>query len=238
LTDLFREVEEDLRRERLKQLWDKYGVYVAGLALGIVLAASIIVGWQAWQRSRSETASTRYEELVAQAAKETPAEAAVTLGKFAESAPAGYAALARLRQAAALVEAGDAKEAAKVYDEIAASSGAAPILRGMATIKGSLILLDTLGYDEMKTRLAPLKAADSPWRASAHEISGLSAYKAGKYAEAQADFDAIVNDPGASAGLRDRAHVMQALIAPLLPAAKAADEGKTTDAAPAGARAE
>lgn len=238
MTDLFREIEEDLRRDQVNQLWEKYGIYVVGLAVGIVLVASIIVGWRAWERSRNEAASASYNEVVLKAATQKPAEAAAAFGAFAKTAPAGYAALAELRQAGLLVDAGDAKGAIAVYDAIAEKSGAPDVLRGMARVKAALLLVDQLSYDELRTRLAGVDEADNAWRNNAREILGLAAWKAGKYAEAGAYFDAIVGDNEASAGLRDRAHVMQAVLAPHLPkpAAKTSDDGKpveSSNAAPA-----
>jgi hypothetical protein len=217
LTDLFSEIEQDLRREQAKQLWEKYGIYLAGLALAIILVASAIVGWRAWEKSRNEAASTRYDEILLQATKQKPEEAAKTLGDFAAGTTSGYAAMARMHQAAFLAEAGDVKGAVAAYDEIIAQSGLSDMIRGLAKIKAALLLVDTASYDEMNARLASLDETDSPWRNNARELLGLSAYKAGKYAEAAVSFDAIVADPSSSAGLRDRAHVMQALLAPHLP---------------------
>jgi hypothetical protein len=234
LTDLFREIEEDLRRDQVKQLWEKYGIYVVGLAVAIVLAAAVIVGWRAYERSRNEAASAGYDAIVAAAASQKPEETAKAFADFAATAPGGYATLAKLRQAAALLEANDRKGAVAVYDAIANGSGGTSIMRDMARVKAGLLLADTISYDEMKSRMAAVSDADNPWRANAHELVGLAAWKAGKYAEAETEFDAIVNDAQASPGLRDRAHVMQALLAPHLPP-PAEKVGAATGAAPTAA---
>lgn len=240
MTDLFREIEEDIRRDQLNKLWEKYGIYLVGLAVGIVLVAAAIVGWRAWERSKSAAASATYSELVTKAEGEKPAEAAAAFGEFAEHAPSGYAALARLRQAGLLVDAGDTKGAVAVYDTLAARSSAPDVFRDMARVKAALLLLDQSTYDDMKARLGSVDVAGNAWRNNAREILGLAAWKAGKYAEAGAYFDAIVGDSEASAGLRDRAHVMQAVIAPHLPRPAAKSETKPEEAKPAaaGAKAE
>lgn len=231
MTDLFSEIEQDLRREQASKLWEKYGIYLAGLALSIILIASAIIGWRAWQESRNGVASDRFDVVVAEAAKQTPEEAAKTLGDFASGSTKAYAAMARMHQAAYLLKAGDEKAAVAAYDEIAGQSGLPDIIKGLARIKAGLLVVDTASYDELNARLSSLNETDSPWRNNARELLGLSAYKAGKYAEAAVSFGAIVADPSASAGLRDRAHVMQALLSPHLPQPeddKAADkpEGK------------
>lgn len=235
MTDLFSEIEQDLRREQASKLWEKYGIYIAGLALAVILITAAIVGWRAWQESRNAAASDRFDAVVAEAAKQKPEEAAKTLGDFASGTTRAYAAMARMHQAAYLLQAGDEKAAVAAYDEIAGQSGLPDIIKGLARIKAGLLVVDTASYDELNARLSSLNETDSPWRNNARELLGLSAYKAGKYAEAAVSFGSIVADPSASAGLRDRAHVMQALLSPHLPqpeADKAEDkpEGETISA--------
>ncbi|MCE9651061.1 MAG: tetratricopeptide repeat protein [Parvibaculum sp.] len=226
MTDLFSEIEQDLRREQASKLWEKYGIYLAGAAVAIVLVAAAIVGWRAWQTSRNEAASARFDEIVAEAAKQKPEEAAKTFGDFAAGTTSGYAAMARMHQAASLTQSGDTKGAVAVYDEIAGQSGLSGIVQDMARIKAGLLLVDTASYDDMNARLASLDETDNPWRNNARELLGLAAYKSGKYAEAETNFSAIVADPSSTAGLRDRAHVMQALIAPHLPRPEEKTGGK------------
>lgn len=231
MTDIFSEIEQDLRREQVNKLWEKYGIYVIGLAVGIVVVAAVVVGWRAWVTSRAEASSEKYDALMAVAATQKPEEAAAALDAFARDATRGYAILARMQQAGELVKAGDKKGAVAALDMIANDSGVSPILRGMVEIKAGLLLVDTASYDEMDARLASLDESGNIWRNNARELLGLSAYKAKKYAEAEANFSAIVADEKSSPGLRDRAHVMQALLAPHLAVPAVVDKAKTEKAA-------
>lgn len=217
MTDIFSEIEKDLRREQASKLWEKYGIYVVGLAVAIVLIAAAIVGWRAWTNSQAEASSAKFSALMAVAASQKPEEAAAALDTFADDATRGYAILARMEQAGYLVKSGDKKGAIAALDEVANDRSAAPILQGMARIKAALLLVDTATYDEMNGRLASLDESGNAWRNNARELLGMSAYKAGKYAEAETNFAAIIADSTTSAGLRDRAHVLQALLAPFLP---------------------
>jgi len=212
LSDIFREVEEDLRREQLRGLWDKYGIYVLGLAAGIVLATAAVVGWRAYSENQAEKASAAYEEALA-AAQADEGAAADLFADIAEKSPAGYAALARLQEAAALAEAGETDKAVAAYEELAAS-GSDALLTGLAQIKAAALVMSETSYDDMQLRLGPLAGEGLPWRNFARELLGLSAYEAGRYEESQAHFEEITNDAAATPGLRDRAHVMLAMIAP------------------------
>lgn len=245
LTDLFREVEEDLRRERFQKLWDTYGLYVVGVAVAIVVVTAGVIGWRAWEKSRNEAASTTYNETVKSVvgADMSDADVAKAFAAFADKNTGGYAILARLREAAALLTSGDKAGAAKAYDMIAGDSSAPAMIAGLARIKSAMIAVDTAGYDDMNARLADLVADTSPWRANAHEILALSAFKAKKYVDANAHAQAVIDNQEASPGLRDRAHVLQAIVAPdlpsladtikVVPATAPATTGDTTQSAPA-----
>ncbi len=218
MTDLFSEIEQDLRREQANKLWEKYGIYLIGLAVGIVLVASAVVGWRAWNTSRAHDASAQYDQVLAASADQKPEEVAAAFGAFAADTTPAYAALAYLHQADALLKAGDRAGAIAALDKAGNDKSVPAMLRGMAQIKAGLLVVDTATYEEMNARLASLNEADNPWRNSARELLGLAAYKSKNYAEAQTNFAAIIADPEAAAGLRDRAHVMQALLAPYVAA--------------------
>jgi len=217
LSDIFREVQEDIRREQVKQLWEKYGLYVLGAALAVVIGIAGSVGWRAYVQSKNEEMSARYEAVARAAETGSAAEAAEAFEALARAGHGGYAALAQLREAAALQGSGQDAKAIAAYDAFAASGKAPQILRDLARVKAALMLVDTASYDDIKARLTQLTAGNQPWRNPAREILGLAAYKAQAHVEAQTYFAAIIEDNEASGGLRDRAHVMQALLAPLLP---------------------
>lgn len=218
MTDLFREVEEDLRREHFNKLWQKYGVYVLGLALAIVILAGGIAGWRAWTHSARVEASARFEELLAEAEKaETPQAAAAAFAEFAADTTNGYEVLARFHQADRHLAAGEADQARAAFEAVANDGAAPDILRGMATVKAGLLLVDTLSHDDMKARMAPVMKDGSPWRPHALELLALSAMRDGAWSDANGNAAAIIANPLSPAGLRDRAHVIQALAAPHLP---------------------
>ena len=230
MSDIFREVEQDLRREQASRLWEKYGLYVIGLAVAIVVVAAATVGWREWSKSVNEAASARYDEVVAAAQNEEPAEAAEALKQFADDNAGGYAVLARLQEADRLMEAGKTEEAARAFEAVAGDSDATEILRGMASIKAMLLTLDKASLDDVKARMMPLVEARSPWASNAHELMGLAAYRAGDYQFANEQFQAILESQSIPPGMRDRAHVMQAVLAPHLDTAAGGADGTQDEA--------
>ena len=217
LADIFREVEEDIRRDRLQKLWDNYGIYVIALVVGIVALPSAIVGWRAYPTSQAEQASLAFAAAVAEASKEG-ADASAIYSALADDVPSGYAALASLRAAGTLAAAGSIEAAIAAYDAVSADSGAEDIVRDLAKCKSGTLLVGRTSYDDLAIRLVPLAGDGEPWRNPAREALGMAAYGEQKYARAQSFFQSIVADQTATPGVRDRAHVMIALIAPHVPA--------------------
>ena len=86
-------------------------------------------------------------------------------------------------------------------------------MKGLATIQAATLRLDTADYAEMERRLKGLIDQGSPWRYSARELLGLSAYRLNNMPEAEKQFSALIADQGTPSNLRERADVMLALIA-------------------------
>ncbi|MBO6667394.1 tetratricopeptide repeat protein [Parvibaculum sp.] len=219
MTDLFREVEEDLRREQFSKLWEKYGAWVIGLAVGIVVLTAAFVGWRAWNHSQRVEASAAYSAVVKEVAAAAPQEAAEAYAGLAAEIGGGYETLALLREADSRLAAGEGDAARAIYEQVANDGSLPSIVRGLAAIKAGLLVVDTASYADMKARMAPYTSGESAWHGYALELVALSAMKAGEWQVADTSVKEIIANPATPSGLRDRAHVMQALIAPNLPRA-------------------
>ena len=124
---LFREVDEEVRREQAKKIWDRYGTYLVAVSLAVIVGVAGLKGWQYWQLNRSQAAAEVYFSQGPRSRR--PARQRSSTG-LAHSGPAGYALLARLSLAGALAKAGKREEAVKAYDAIAADPlGAAGLAR-------------------------------------------------------------------------------------------------------------
>jgi len=217
VSDIFREVDEEVRQDEYRRLWDRYGIYVIGLGLAIVLGVGGYKGWQAYQKSRAQAAGERFATAVSLAAQDKQQEAARMLAELSEDGPRGYATLARFRQAALLAGNGERQRAVAVYDRLADDDGINPVMRGLARMRAALLLLDQADRREIERRIGTLNTPDNPWRNGAREALALAAYKAGDYAAADRLYREILADPAAPGNLRQRAQVMLSLLAPSLP---------------------
>jgi hypothetical protein len=212
VADIFQEVDEEVRRERLKKLWERYGNYV------IVACVLIVVGvgaWRAydwWETKKAGETGAAFEQAVtlAEAGKHQEAEAA--FAKLATDGSAGYRVLARMREAAELTRT-DRKAAVKAYDEIAADKNVGQVIRDLAALRAGFLLVDSASYGDMRARLEALTGPERTFRHSARELLALSAWKEGDMGAARQWTNMIMTDPQTPAGTRSRAEVLSELIA-------------------------
>jgi hypothetical protein len=212
VADIFQEVDEEVRRERLEKLWQRYGNLVIAACILVVVAVGAWRGYEWWQDKRAAESGAAFETAVtlAEAGKHPEAEAA--FAKLAANGGAGYRTLARLRQAAELAHT-DKAAAVKAYDEIAADKSAGQVVDELAALRAGFLLVDTAPYSEIRTRLEPLTGADKTFRHSARELLALSAWKSGDMTAARQWTDMIIADPQTPQGTRTRADVLSELIA-------------------------
>jgi hypothetical protein len=212
VTDIFNEVDEEVRREQLKKLWERYGNYLIALCVLVVAAVGAWRAYQWWEAKQAAQSGAAFEQAVSLAEIGKHQEAEAAFAKLASDGTAGYRVLARLRQAAELALT-DRKAAVSAYDAIAADNGAEQVIQDLAAVRAGVLLVDTAPYSEMRARLEPLTAPDRPYRHSARELLALAAWKGGDIVAARQWTDMIINDPLTPAGTRSRAEVLGELIA-------------------------
>ncbi len=213
MSDIFREIDEELRHDNLHQLWAKYGKYVFALAVAAVLATAAFAGWREYQARQNEAAGVRYAAALELARQGKNAEAADAFAVLAQGA-GGRAALARLTEAGLKAQSGDVAGAIAAYDELAADGAADPIFRDVATLLAARYTLDKGDPQAVIAQLASLTNASSPWHGLALELTAAAELKGGDKAKAQADFALLAKDNSVSQGVRQRAAEMQAALAP------------------------
>ena len=212
MTDIFHEVDEEVRRERLKKLWERHGNYLVAACVLVVIGVGAWRGYEWWQAKQAAQSGAAFEQAVTLAEAGKHQEAVAAFAKLATDATAGYRVLARLREAAELAPT-DSKAAVAAYDAIAADNRAGQVIQDLAALRASFLLVDTAPYAEIVKRLEPLTAADRPFRHSAREILALSAWKAGDISTARRWTDMMMGDPLTPPGQRSRAEMLSELIA-------------------------
>ncbi|MDJ0513374.1 MAG: tetratricopeptide repeat protein [Methyloceanibacter sp.] len=207
-----REVDEAVRQERYKRLWDRFGIYVIGLALALVVGAAAYNIWKYLAESAAETAGDAFTAAIALKNANDQEQATKAFEELVKDGPSGYSILSRFQLASSQAKAGDVDKAIEAYDGLAKDRRVDPILKGLATLQAAALRLDKADYSEMQTRLDALANGNSAWRFSAKELLGLSAYQNNDLRAAEDQFSALLVDAGTPRNMRDRANVILALI--------------------------
>ena len=211
MADIFHEVDEEVRREQLKKLWDRYSIYLIGLAVLIVAGIGAWRGYEYWVAKQAAVAGEEFEVAMTFSEEGKHAEAEAAFAKIAAEAPAGYRMLARMRAAAALAQAKPA-DAVKAFDEISADSSFGTTWQDLAAVRAGMLLVDTAPLAEMRQRLEPLAEPTRSFRHSARELLALSAWRNHDLAAARRYLDMIATDAETPPGTRARAEVLSGLV--------------------------
>lgn len=199
--DIFHEVGAELRRDRWRALWQRYGVAIVGGVVAVVVIIGVNAAWNAWQDGRNEAASVRYDALEDAA-----------LDDFAAAEDNGYGILARFRQAARLAEEGAWPEALAAFDALADGGSVPSALQDFARLQAAIALLENGGAPEdVDARLMPLLTEEAHGlQATARDVLALAYLRADNPLRARDLYRAQLESPTATDLSRARARIMLA----------------------------
>ena len=214
MSELFDEVDEEVRRDQLKKLWDRYSIYIIALAVLIVAAVGGWRGYQYLEAKKAAEAGAAFDKAVELSEQNKHGEAEAAFAELAAQGPAGYRVLARFRIAGEVANR-DPQAAAKMFDDIAADRSVGAELQDLAKVRAAGLLLDALSYPNMLQRLEAAAAPGATYRHSARELLALSAWRANDTSAARQWLEMIANDAETPPGMRSRAEALQALLPPV-----------------------
>ena len=208
----FREVDQELRQDKAKALWDNYGPAAIGLAVLVVLGTAAYVGYDYFVSTRANRSGDAFSQALNLAHDGKNDEALAALGQLEKDGHGAYPVLARLRAATVLADKRDTDGAVQAFDAVSADNAVPVSIRDIARLRAGILLVDNGSYDDVAKRVEVLAVDTNPLRHSARELLGLAAWKEGRLSDAQKFFDQIGNDEAAPRNVRERANLMTELI--------------------------
>ena len=214
MSELFDEVNEEVRRDQLKKLWDQYSLFIVAAALLIIAAVGGWRGYEYLEAKKAAEAGDAFNKAVELSEQNKHTEAEAAFADLAAKAPSGYRMLARFRAAAEAINR-DPKAAAKMFDDIAADRSVGAEQQALARVRAAGLLLDTTSYGDMLQRLQGDAVPEATFRHAARELLALSALRANDATAARQWLDMIALDGETPPSVRSRAEALQALLPPI-----------------------
>ena len=211
MSDIFQEVDEEVRRDKAVEFWTKYQNYLLAAAIVVVLATGGYRFWRYHELQAAEAAGAQFQDALRLDADGKSDEAQTALGLLQKSAPRGYAELSRFLEAALALKK-DPKAGAAAYDSLANDAKLDPLLRDTAKLRAALARLNNGETDAAKTALEPL-AANGVYRDTARLALASLALSAKDYTTAGKRLEEVLSDAEAPQADRQTARTLLGLVA-------------------------
>ncbi|GAA4107816.1 tetratricopeptide repeat protein [Aminobacter aganoensis] len=208
----FREVNEEIRQEQAKALWDRFGPLAIVLAILVVIGTGLFVAWEYWVETEANRSGDQFSQALTLANSGKADEALAAFEVLEKDGYGAYPLLASMRAATVQADKGDFKAAIAGFDEVAADSSIPAVICDIARLRAAMLLVDHGSYADVSARVEALTNDTNPLRHSAREALGLSAWKEGKLADALKLFEQIASDEGAPRNARQRSNLLAELI--------------------------
>jgi hypothetical protein len=206
ITETFvREVDENLRRDQLRDITKKYASWIIGAVVLFLVASGGFIYWQDYQRKKNEQAVEQLAQVFTDISKGQVQTAPARLDKLSDAHAKAVRAAAQFGRAAVAINQNDTKLAIAKFQALAGDSSMPKPFRDLALIRQTALEFDSLKPEEVVSRMQPMTKPGAPWFGSAGELTGMALIKQGKTAEAGRLFAAIARDQQAPEQLRGRA---------------------------------
>ncbi len=211
---LFREIDEELRNDKMKAFWEKYRFLIAAVIVCAILGAVAFETFKYWREQLKERDAAAYTDALTLALEGKNDLALSELEKIAADNDTGYAQLAQLKMIPLLELEGKKDEALSMLLGISKDKNFAKPLREVAIIALAQRMLnqEKPDFEELQNMLAVLANKDSAWSPLALELSAMAYIKAGDKEKAKERLQLIVNNSEVPAAIRDRIRNMIAVI--------------------------
>ena len=199
MADIFDEINEELKQDRMTALWQRYGKYVITVVVAIVAGVGLIQGYSYYTQQRdSHSAEVFFNAILSD-------DVTGTLEAAKEELSDGYVLLAEFRLAASLVENDKVAEAEQHYLNLAARDDIRQIYRDIALLLSVMQASEPLQVSVLQSRLDPLISSASPLRGLALEQAAALDLRRGNTAAAVEKLNELKTLTDISASLRQRA---------------------------------
>ena len=206
VSSVFREVQDDLRRQQLDTFWRDNRLWIIATIVLTIAATGALSFWRAHVADRNMAATAQM-----MTALRDPAALEKLAADPSELDRPAHVALVRLNAAARALAKNDTVAALSFYDALSADRSADPVLRDLGRLYAIGLRLDSAPVADLDRQLAPLARKGEPWRFTALEMQGLLYAREGRMKDAADKMTEISGDAKAPQDARTRAFTLREL---------------------------
>ena len=202
MSDILRQVDEELRQDRLLNLWRRYRLYLIG---GLILLISSVLGYQINKSVNQSFYEGEVEKYISTSDLVDFNQAVENLGKIKNSNQLLISGIAQLKIAILLMENGKIQESKAKLLEIINEDKADTLLTDLAIYFYIMSSLNDMQIDEINTYLTTDKLENSSLKYLFIETIAIKHLLAGNIKLSKEKFDELINDENAPRDIVNRA---------------------------------
>ena len=208
MSDIFNEIDEDIRRERYQKLWKTYGKFLILAVILFFVLAAIYITWTNYLDNLKQKEGEIFSSSLELIENESWESASLKLSNLYNSSSSGYRSLAKLQHASVLVKNNKIDEAIIIYRDLINDEKSNIIYRDLARYFVIIHTFDIAEDSEIIENLAYLLEEGNPWYYPARELEGFRLLKLGNYKESKGIFLSLSEDIEVPSGIRMRSAEM------------------------------
>lgn len=217
MSDIFEEVDEDVRHDQMVAIAKLWGPYIISIVIAIVLGVSSYVGWNSYSEGKLQDESHKFEAAMNDVAAGNFNAAAKSFDALAKSSTSGYALVANLRTATNKLKTGDFEGAVDIWDSVSQQVSDNVLLASLAKLNAAVLLIDLGRNDEARVRLEAISAEDNAFHFTAKELLAFMDYDEGNLGAALAAYQEMAFAQNIPPGVQKRAKEMLELVEAKMP---------------------
>ena len=211
MDDIFKEVDEELREERLTKIWKRIGPYVIGILSGTIIITSAVIGYREYDETQRQNWGVQFAEAMNLSEEGNWQESLDLFETLTEKTNLGYKTLSLFQAASLYARNGNKEKALEIYQSLE-SEALDENFRDLATLMLIYLQFDNADPEILEKRIEKLASKGNPWYYNAVELKGFLFAKQ-KNKEKQIEiFNILSKDNKAPEGVRTRANDMLAIL--------------------------
>ncbi len=199
MADIFDEIDEELKKDKARLLWARYGKFVIATVTAVILGVGSAQGLKTWKTKQAETAANSYHRAL------DSSDLVISIREAMADLTDGYEMLAHFRMAAAKAANGDSEGAVSDYMMLAENKAIKPLYQQAALLLAVMNAPEGTDPKQSQDQLFPLTATPGPWQGLALEQSAALDLENNDPAAALEKFESILGLVELSPELRQRA---------------------------------